>query len=190
MAATISSIDHVEHQLQQHTLTRRLRSDARLSESRYYQKVPRSMRSEMFTAGSLVAPGKVTVPPLAFYETGGGSFYLILYLGASVAGYPGMAHGGLLATMMDEGLAGCASAALPKRVAVTLCLSIDYRKPAPTDSFYVLKARTIKVDGNAAWVEGRLEILEGNTSQAGEVVVEGRGHYLEPPSTRGLYSLI
>lgn len=148
------------------------------------------MASEMFTVSSLLGPNKLAVRPLAFYQTGGESFYLILYVGPGLAGYPGMIHGGPLATIMDEGMAGCASAALPKRVAVTLGLNVEYRKAAPTESFYALKARVTKVENNAAWVEGRLEILDGQGKEAGEVVTEGWGHYLQPAVTRGLYSPI
>ncbi|GLI74847.1 hypothetical protein PoHVEF18_003095 [Penicillium ochrochloron] len=185
----MASSNSIEDQLQQHALTRSLRSKG-LSESRYYQNVPESMEPEMFSVDSLLGPNKLPVRPLAFYEAGGGSFYLVLYVGGALAGYPGMIHGGLLATIMDEGMAGCASAALPKRVAVTLELHVNYRKPAPTESFYVLKARATKVENNAAWVEGRLEILDGEGKEAGNVVTEGRGHYLQPALTRGLYSPI
>ncbi|KAI9045130.1 PaaI family thioesterase [Aspergillus affinis] len=190
MPITMTSSSSIEDQLQHHALTQSLRSEGYLSESRYYQNVPKSMESEMFTVGSLLGPDKLPVRPLAFHETGGASFYLILYIGAALAGYPGMIHGGPLATIMDEGMAGCASAALPKRVAVTLGLNVQYRKAAPTESFYVLKARVTKVENNAAWVESRLEILDGQEKEAGEVVTEAWGHYLQPAVTGGLYSPI
>ncbi|PLB53304.1 hypothetical protein P170DRAFT_463045 [Aspergillus steynii IBT 23096] len=186
----MTSSNWIEYQLQHHALTESLRSESSLSESRYYQNVPKSMESEMFTVSSLLGPNKIPVRPLAFHETGGTSFYLIVYVGAALAGYPGMIHGGPLATIMDEGMAGCASAALPKRVAVTLGLNVAYRKAAPTESFYVLKANITKVDNKEAWVEGRLEILDGQGKDEGEVVTEGWGHYLQPAVTRGLYSPI
>ncbi|GES56803.1 thioesterase family protein [Aspergillus terreus] len=185
----MASNNSIEDQLQQHVLTRYLRSKG-LSESRYYQNVPISMEQEMFSVGSLLGPSKLPVRPLAFYEAGGGSFFLVLYIGGGLAGYPGMIHGGVLATIMDEGMAGCASASLPRRVAVTLELNVNYRRPAPTESFYVLKARATKVENNAAWVEARLEILDGDGKEAGDVVTEGWGHYLQPAMARGLYSPI
>ncbi|KAH8691226.1 thioesterase family protein [Talaromyces proteolyticus] len=189
MTTTLTPTEEVEHQLQAHPLTQSLRSDSTLLETRYYRYVPESLRPQMFTLGSLVGPGKLPVPPLAFYRAEGECFYLILYIGSSVAGYPGMVHGGMLATLMDEGLAGCASATLPIHVAVTLHLSVDYLKPAPTEAFYVLKAKASKLEGRSVWVEGQLEILE-NDRCAGEVLVKGHGEYMQPPSTRSFYSIL
>lgn len=74
----------------------------------------------MFTVGSLLGSKKLKVLPLAFDQTGKRSLYLIFDDGAGLADYPNMICSGPMATIMDEGMAGCASAALPERVAVTL----------------------------------------------------------------------
>ena len=182
-----NSTAEIERQIQGHPFIKSLRSDPSLRESRYYTHVPDSLRPQMFTTGNLLGAEKIPVPPIAFYNKGGTSFVMILYIGTSLSGCPGMTHGGLLATVMDEGLAGCASSALPARVGVTMHLSVHYRKPAPTDSFYMLKARTVKLDGKIAGVEGRIETLDDLQVGEGQVVAEGDGQYLQPPSTRGLY---
>ncbi|KAJ5936070.1 HotDog domain-containing protein [Penicillium verhagenii] len=169
-------------------MTHLLRSNSSLIESRYYQNIPDAFRPLMFSVGNL-KPDKIPIPPLVFYENNGQSFYLLLYIGPAVAGYPGMAHGGILATILDEALAGCASAALPGRVTVTLQLSIQYRKPAPTNCFYIFRAKTDRIEGKSAWVEGHLAVLHDDIEN-GEVVVEGHGHYLQPASTHALYSPI
>jgi acyl-coenzyme A thioesterase PaaI-like protein len=103
----------------------------------------------------------------------------ICYLGDAVCGHPGIVHGGLLATLMDEGLARTCFAALPHKVGMTASLKIDYRAPCKADQFVVLKAKTTKVEGRKAWVKGQLETLPLDGSP-GKVLVEGEALFVEP----------
>ncbi|KAI8958764.1 Adenylylsulfate kinase-domain-containing protein [Daldinia sp. FL1419] len=149
----------VEEFINNHPLTKELRSKEGFYESRPHLKIPAPYRTYNLTGGTLMGPGKVVVPPLAFVEAGGKSIVSISYLGHELCGHPGIVHGGLLATMLDEGLARCCFAALPHKVGLTANLNIDYRAPAPADSYVVLRATTKKVEGRKAWVEGRIETL-------------------------------
>lgn len=69
---------------------------------------------------------------------------------------------------------------------MTANLNIDYRRPAPAGSFFVLRAVTVKVEGRKAWVEGRIETLPLAGGGGGEVdgepvlVVEARALFIEP----------
>lgn len=128
-------------------------------------KIPERYRSHNLTAGTLAGPGRLVVPPLVFAEEGGKSLVSIAYLGSELCGHPGIIHGGLMATMLDEGLARCCFAALPHKVGMTANLNINYRAPTQADSYVVLRATTTKVEGRKAWVEGRIETLpkEGET---------------------------
>lgn len=85
----------------------------------------------------------------------------------------------MLATLMDEGLARTGFPALPNKVGMTANLNIDYRAPCKAEQFVVLKAKTVKVEGRKAWVEGRLETLPLDGSE-GKLLVEGRGLFIEP----------
>lgn len=101
------------------------------------------------------------------------------YLGTDLCGHVGIVHGGLLATLLDEGLARCGFAALPNKIGVTASLTINYKKPTPAGSFVVLKAETVKVEGRKVWVKGRIELL-GETEEPGQVLVEAEGLFIEP----------
>lgn len=103
----------------------------------------------------------------------------IFHLGSNVSGHPGIVHGGLLATLLDEGLARCCFPALPNGVGVTANLNIDYRRPAMTDTFAVLRAETVRVEGRKAWVEGRIETLPEDGKEP-EVLVEAKALFIEP----------
>jgi acyl-coenzyme A thioesterase PaaI-like protein len=103
----------------------------------------------------------------------------LMYLGSDVCGHPGIVHGGLLATILDEGLANCCFPALPNKVAVTANLNIDYRAPAMANNYVALRAETVKVEGRKAWVEGRIETLPLDGKDP-VVLVEAKALFIEP----------
>lgn len=169
----------VEEYINTHRLTASLRSNPSFKESRPTLKVNKKYRNASLTSGVLSGQGRIEVPPYVWSEDGGKSLVSILYLGPDLCGYPGIIHGGLLATLLDEGLARCCFPALPNKIGVTANLSIDYRKPSFAESYMVLKARTVKVEGRKAWVEGRIETL----AKEGEnpvVLVEAKALMIEP----------
>jgi acyl-coenzyme A thioesterase PaaI-like protein len=136
-----------------------LRQNPDFVESRPHLKIPPAWRSQNLTGGTLLGPGRVTVPPLAFNEKGGKSLVQIFHVGQDMCGHVGIIHGGFLATMLDEGLGRCCFAALPHNIGMTAKLEINYKAPAMADQYLVLKATTTKVEGRKAWIEGRIETL-------------------------------
>ena len=161
-----------------HPLSRSLRAHPAWIESRPYLRYPESHRKHSLTAGTLQGPGKIPVPPLVFVDEGK-SLVSLSYLGTELCGHAGIVHGGLLATLLDEGLARCGFGALPNGIAVTASLAINFRKPAPAGSFVVLKAETIRCEGRKVWVKGRIETL-GDGEEPGETLVDAEGLFVEP----------
>ena len=169
----------IEAFIQTHPLTRTLRSKPEITESRPHLKVPKVQRRNHFTGGVLMGPEKVVVPTIQWSERGGKSLVSITYLGTDLCGQPGIIHSGVLATILDEGLARCCFGALPNRVGMTANLEIDYRSPATGGSFIVLRAHTTKVEGRKAWVEGSLETLVGQGEEP-VTLAEASGLFIEP----------
>ncbi|KAI4247301.1 MAG: hypothetical protein LQ352_006190 [Teloschistes flavicans] len=176
-----------------HPLSESLRSDPEWTESRPYSQMPEIMRSHSLTANTLLGDTKIPVAPLIFTKGKGEELIAISYLGSDLCGHVGIVHGGMLATMLDEGLARCCFAALPGKVGVTARLEVDFRKAARSEGFVVLKARTVGVEGRKAWVVGRVEVLpmsdreekgkgggQSPWDERGEVLVEAKGLYVEP----------
>jgi acyl-coenzyme A thioesterase PaaI-like protein len=161
-----------------HPLTLQLNADDTFFPSRPHLKIPPSLRNHNFTGGTLSGDDKIVVPPLIFATKDGSQLVSIQYLGVALCGHPGIVHGGLLATLLDEGLARCCFPALPNKVGVTASLTIDYRKPCMAGQYVVLKAETTKVDGRKAWVKGRLETLPAEGE--GELLVEAEALFIEP----------
>jgi adenylylsulfate kinase len=169
----------IENFINNHYLARELRANPDFSESRPHMKIPEPLRPHNLTGGILSGLGKIVVPPFNWTEKGGKSLVSIIYLGEDLCGHPGIVHGGLLATLLDEGLARCCFPALPHKIGMTASLNINYRKPAPAATFVALRARTVKVEGRKAWVEGRIETLAGEGEEP-QVLVEASALFIEP----------
>jgi len=170
----------IEAALQAHPVTAALRADAGLTESRPHLKIPAGMRPRNLTAGTLAGPGRVTVPPMGFADGTGQTYVQVLHLGTDLCGHPGIVHGGLLATLLDEALARCCFDALPHRVGVTASLKVDYRTPARAGQFVVVRAETTKVEGRKAWVRGRVETAPAEPGAEPVVLAEAEGLFVSP----------
>jgi acyl-coenzyme A thioesterase PaaI-like protein len=169
----------IETHIMTHPIARKYRNNPDFTESRPHMKIPEELRDRHLIAGTLLGPKRIAVPPLVFLEDSGKELVAITYLGQEVCGHPGIVHGGLLATMMDEGLARCCFPVLPNHIGVTASLSVDYRKPVMADNYVVLRAATVKHEGRKAWVEGRIETLpEGDEEPV--VLVEAKGLFIQP----------
>ncbi|KAL2269907.1 hypothetical protein VTJ83DRAFT_2091 [Remersonia thermophila] len=142
-----------------HPLVASLRADPEYIESRPHLGIPPAWRKQNLTGGTLFGPGKMTILPYGWSRNDGKSYVQITHVGTDLCGHVGIIHGGFLATMLDEGLARCCFPVLPFNIGMTAKLEINYKAPAAADQFLVLRARTAKVEGRKAWVEGHIETL-------------------------------
>lgn len=174
-------------------LAQKLRSDPQWRESRPHLKIPESMRANNLTGGTLLGDSKLAVPPLNFANTKAElpALVQISHVGPSLCGHPGIIHGGMLATLLDEGLARACFPALPNKVGVTASLTINYRRPCPANSYIVLRAETTKVEGRKAWVMGWIEVLteDGEPAPEAERLVEAEALFIEPKGAKNMARL-
>jgi 3'-phosphoadenosine 5'-phosphosulfate synthase len=169
----------IDEHIRNSSIASKLRAHPDFRESRPHLKIPEAVRSHNLTGGSLSGPGKIVVPPYIWNEKEGKELVQIFYVGNNVSGHPGIVHGGLLATMLDEGLARCCFPALPNKVGVTANLQINYKKPTKADQYLVLKATTTKVEGRKAFVEGHIETMPENGEEP-EILVSANALFIEP----------
>lgn len=139
-------------------------------ETRPHLAIPPPIRQHHFVGGSLAGPGKLAFAPYMWLSTGkseaqvgnadrASSVVSVFHIGQDLCGHPGFVHGGLLSVLFDEVFARCVSAAFPSGLGMTANLNVDFRKPALPDRIYVLRTKTVKVEGRKAWVEGRMTYL-------------------------------
>lgn len=114
----------------------------------------------------------------------------ISYIGHDLCGHPGILHGGFLATMLDEALVRACVHALPNHVGMTANLNVNYKAPAVAGNYLCLRARTIKVEGRKAWVEGWIETLvDESTGEKPKRLVEATALVIEPRQAAVSYPL-
>lgn len=132
-------------------------------------------REKHFSTGVLGGARGLGAYQRIFWNQSTGEVVSVFWVGISVNGWPGVTHGGLLATVLDEALARCAM--LPRKAGVvTANLNITYRAPTPTNEFYVLRTwpdAEVSTD-RKAYVGGRLEDTHG------KVFVEAKGLFIVP----------
>ncbi len=110
---------------------------------------------------------------LAFHMQDG-KYTTTKMLAKEYQGYDGIAHGGILTTMLDESMAGYLNKELGEH-AVTARLDVRYRKPAPINeeltissweesrkgNFVSMKAEITRADGTIiAEASGKMAIVE------------------------------
>jgi len=136
-------------------------------------------------------PHRITTGPLGgarglggfqrvFYNEESGECISVVWFGGAVAGWPGVVHGGVIATILDESLGRCAIKQFPAKTGVTANLELSYLKPCITNTFYVVRTAPQK-EGSThtkGWVTGRLETLDGR------VCVEAKGLFVVPKKFR------
>ena len=74
-------------------------------------------------------------------------------------GWPGVVHGGIICTMLDEVIGYAAG--FQGLYAVTAKMDVQYKKPAMVGKRLLLSARVSSVSGRSVWSEGELRDEDG-----------------------------
>jgi acyl-coenzyme A thioesterase PaaI-like protein len=124
-----------------------------------------SYRSHMSLVGGLSHP---IAPELNLVtDENGGTGEVVV--GRLFQGGPGLVHGGVVALLIDHAM-GCV-AAQPDRPAMTVQLTLRYRRPTPLEVPLTVRVRLDRADG-------RQLHLSATISARGEVTVEAEGIFL------------
>jgi acyl-coenzyme A thioesterase PaaI-like protein len=126
------------------------------------------------TAGALRGPGKLAFTPLVRARKDESESIIVVHVGRGLCGHDGIIHGGLLATLLDEGLGRTAINNLPDKVGVTANLTINYRAPTKADQFIIIKTKLTDLQGRKVWVEGHIEDTSGN------VLADAKTMFVQP----------
>ncbi|KAJ2827085.1 hypothetical protein IWW50_002057 [Coemansia erecta] len=133
---------------------------------------PRSELSRIsaFMTGTLHATDKLGAEPLVFLNRDRKQFVVVLHIGKNMCGHEGIVHGGVQATLFDEITARPAFWNLPRNVALTASLKINYRRPAIADQIFAFKTQLVKMDGRKAEIAAQLEDSQGNLLSEAEAL--------------------
>ncbi|KAI0007021.1 hypothetical protein F4779DRAFT_527714 [Xylariaceae sp. FL0662B] len=144
-----------------------------------------SMVRSRITSGPMAGSNGLAYQRI-FHNAGTGEVVGVVYFGPGTSGWPGVVHGGALATVLDESLGRCAILRFPARTGVTARLELAYRAPTLTNEFYVVRTRPLvasdadnvtKID-RKMWVEGTVE------DEKGRVCVEAKALFVVPKGVK------
>jgi len=91
-------------------------------------------------------------------------------IGESFVGPPGHAHGGIIATILDEAM-GKANK-LKSKVALTRHMEVDYLRPVPLWQPLIVEGSVVRTRGRALYNRGELRNAKG------DVLARSRGKFL------------
>jgi acyl-coenzyme A thioesterase PaaI-like protein len=107
---------------------------------------------------------------LTFSLAPDGTVVSLVELSARFSGPPGYIHGGILATLMDEGMSKALRVRGP--VAMTRHMEVDYLRPAPVETLLRLEARHLREEGRKHWCEAVL------LDATGMALTRGKGLFI------------
>ncbi|MBA4399324.1 MAG: PaaI family thioesterase [Chloroflexi bacterium] len=114
---------------------------------------------------------------LKFYDTAPGRVEADWMVSEQFQGFPGIAHGGILASVLDEATTRTVLGANgSRRIVVTASLEIRYRKPVPLNT-------PLKVIGEL--IEDKGEIIHATSkieNEQGQVLASARALLMEAPA--------
>ena len=107
---------------------------------------------------------------LAFYATGPGEVQSEITFPDHYQGYPGITHGGIVASVLDE-TGGRAMMDDPRHFMVTAQLNVRYRKPVPTETSLVARGWAGKRNGRVSEAHSEIQSLDGEVLAEAELVL-------------------
>jgi len=168
-------IAEIRKQAEKLPIVQSLSSDPNWVSYNAYSSLSDEERPHRLTTGPLGGARALGGFQRIFYNKESGETVSIVWFGGAIAGWPGVTHGGVTATIMDESLGRCAVKQFPAHTGVTANLELKYLKPLRTNSFYIVRASPeAGYTERKGWATGRIESLDG------VVCVEAKGLFVVP----------
>lgn len=108
---------------------------------------------------------------MTFYEVPPDVVESSVVLPERFQGYPGIAHGGIVAAMLDEMVSRAGMIGDPTHFVVTARLEIRYRKPVPVGQPLALRGRLLRRKGRIATAEAELRLPDGSVAAEAEALL-------------------
>ena len=108
---------------------------------------------------------------LAIYKDGKGGVFGDYTIPKHLEGYPGIAHGGIVTTLLDEAISRVYMQQNPNRFMYTAKLTIRFRKHVPVEQPLHMTGAWIKDRGRTAEAEAKLFSADGELLAEGEALL-------------------
>jgi acyl-coenzyme A thioesterase PaaI-like protein len=111
---------------------------------------------------------------LQFFDDGVSTVRAEFQIADQYNGYPGVAHGGIVAAILDEASARALLAARghdPANLVVTVKMELRYRRPTPTAAPLVAVGWIEQDDGRRARVKAEMRLADGTVTAEADCLV-------------------
>lgn len=108
---------------------------------------------------------------LSFYEVGPDEVTAECTVPSHFEGYPGIIHGGIVATMLDEIAERAALIGEHNRFRLTAKLEIRYRKPVPSEQLLCLRGIVLRRRGRISFAHSELILTDGTVAAEADAVL-------------------
>ncbi|CAD6503647.1 BgTH12-03306 [Blumeria graminis f. sp. triticale] len=124
--------------------------------------VSEELNDRLTTTGPLAGSRALGGYLKTFRHSQTGEIVQVIWIGPALAGWPGVTHGGLTATILYEIISLCALKSSSDPVTIASQFDLDYIKPVLTNNFYVVRATIDFGEDKQQRVSGSLETMSGS----------------------------
>jgi uncharacterized protein (TIGR00369 family) len=101
---------------------------------------------------------------MTFYDNGENEVYSEYSVSENYQSYPGIVHGGIIASMLDEAVGRVAMIDDHHHFMMTVRLEVKYRRPVPTETPIKIVGRIVKLDGRRGKAVGEIILPDGTVA--------------------------
>ena len=106
-----------------------------------------------------------------FYDNGRNEVISRYQVPELYQGYPGIVHGGVVASMLDEVVGRVAMIGDPHHFMFSVRLEVKYRHPAPAETPLLIRGRIIKLRGRLGKAVGEVILPDGVVAAEAEMTL-------------------
>ncbi|KAF6840156.1 thioesterase [Colletotrichum musicola] len=162
-----------------------------------YEDFSAERRAKHLCAGTLNNPNALGLVHQVFRHRLTGELVLAVVFGQGTSGWPGVVHGGMTSTVMDEAMGRLAALRFSANTAVTATLRLDFKEPVTPGLPYIVRVHEMVPEVQLArsggedktdrklWVFGRMEAPDGAVAmEASGLFVVPKGVEVQPLGKR------
>ena len=108
---------------------------------------------------------------MKFYDNGENEVYSDYTVPDHYQGYPGVVHGGIIASMLDEAVARVSMIGDHHHLMMSVKLEIKYRHPTPTETPLKVVGRIVRLRGRLGKAVGEVRLPDGTVTAESEMTL-------------------
>ena len=108
---------------------------------------------------------------LTFYDNGENEVYTECTLSDDYQGYPGIAHGGIIAAILDEVVGRVSMISDHHHLMMSVTLQVKYRHPTPTHTPLKFVGRIVRLRGRLGKAVGMCYLPDGTLTAESEMTL-------------------